>query len=350
MTAIKVSFNETAIESVKKAVGGMRQVFTDNTETNEAGESVVTKTALDKAKAAFAAASAIAKAEGVMALSQTDEQLTAPGMQPVVAIVGARERNEKTGKMDSGFRAIVMFGMPDANAFISYVDSDGKPTGSQWVEKLVEKEAAHVFFRPLRTADDAEGLAAAFESDCPRDVDMFVKQYVGEGLDTDAFDAVWPGFRKLLNAKLPALVKLLPAKGEVLKAIRSKPYAMAEAELSPLEAQGIFVFIASSMIKAGQAATNDAGEPSPIDMSTLESWLAERETFTYREAPKAEKDFSVLSGLNLGILAAPATATQDAPTTDAPAVEGTTDSTEQPQADAPTTDAPASTTASRKAK
>ena len=325
MTAIKVSFNETAYDAAKKAVGGMRSVF----QPTIAEDGTESASALSKATAAFLKAKAIADAEGVMTMRQDDELLSSEGMQPTVAIVGARERNDKTGKMDSGFRAVILFGMPDANAFITYEDSDGARVGADWVEKLIQKEAAHVFFRDLRNADTAEDLAAFFDSN-PKDVAAFTARYAGMAEDTDAYDAIWPGFRKLLTAKLPALVKLLPGKGEVMKAIRSRAYAETEAELSPLEAQGIFKFLADSMIKAGQTATNDAGEPDPINTETIEAWLAERDTFTYREAPKAEKDFSVLSGLNLGILAAPAAApaTPAEPTGD----ESKTDEPEAPAA------------------
>lgn len=321
MANIKLTFKEDAISAIKKAVGGgkesMRTVYVE----------------LEKAKAAFNAAKAIAEAEGVAAFAQADELLTGEGMLPVVAVVGVRERNEKTGKFDSGIRSVIMFAMPTANAFIGHNE-----TSQAWVEKIIEKEAAHVFFRRLRNADSAESLSAAFDGS-PHDVDTYVAEYVGEGLDTDAFDAIWPGFRKLLTEKLPALVKLLPGKGEVLKAIRSKIYAEGDAELSPLEAQGIFKFIAESMIKAGQSATNAAGELDPIDTSSIESWLAERDTFTYREAPKAEKDFSVLSGLNLGILAAPAAASVE-PTGDASASDTGDQLSTDAEADATESDKP----------
>jgi hypothetical protein len=244
------------------------------------------------AKAAFDAAAAIAKPLNLGAFEADPEAFAdSENTLAAVAVVGSRDRNA-AGKMESGIRAVVLFPMPTAAAFVAGAES--------WIAKIVEKEAAHVAFRNLRNAESMEELAAAAQA-MPTDVATYVAEHArgGEGLDTDAFDTVWNPLRKMLKEAMPELVDLLPQKGEVLKAIRSKSYA--ESEHNALEARGVFIYLGNMLVKAAEGWTDEKGESDPIDATAIKDWLAERDTLEIKKPVATEKDFSVLANLNLGV-------------------------------------------------
>lgn len=291
MTKINILFDSDKISAIKKAVGAgqeaMRRVYDDPA----------------KAAEAFNAASALAESEGVTSYAVPAEITDSEGnviaspysdmdCRAAVAVVGARERNA-AGKMESGIRAVVMFPIPTVSAF-----QEGGESAAKWLDKIAEKEAAHVAFRRLRNAESAEELASAFEA-MPTTVDAFVAEYVGEGADTEAFDTLWTPLRNMLKQNQPALVDLLPAKPEVLKAIRSKAYA--EQEHGKLEEHGVFVYLARALIGAAASYANDKGEPDPIDSTAIQQWLENRDTYQLPTRTPAEKDFSVLDNINLEI-------------------------------------------------
>lgn len=307
-TAIKPLFDKPVIDKVKKAIGGGdslddRKVYPD----------------LAQARAAFNAAKAHLP-EGFIAMEAPDEVFfkhtvttipavvdkkgneTSPAREErvmtderesniyaAVAVVGTRQRNDATQKMDSGIKALVLFAIPSTEAFL---DSEN---GTSWVVKVVEKEAAHVNFRGLRNAETVEEFSSEFAS-MPSDVDAIVTSHARESsFDSAAFDTMWKPFRDQLKTEMPKLYDALPQKADVLRAIRSKPYAVAE--YPKFEAANVFVFVAKQLIEQGPAWTKGNGEPDPQDVSAIESWVAGRETLDLR---KAQVDESFLDGLDLG--------------------------------------------------
>lgn len=271
MTAQVIVTNTEKTDAIQAAIGGkMRNTF---------------KT-LEEAKAAFEKGKALAAAESLPCFAHADEAFS-DGMVPAVAIVGARKR-VAGGKMESGIKGVVMFPIPSTESFYELAQA--------WVAKIVEKEAAHVAFRRLRNAESSEELEQAAGA-MPLDVASYVAEHArgGEGLDTDTFDTVWTPIRKHLKDAMPGLVALLPQKAEVLKAIRSEAYA--KAEQGPLEAKGVFVYLANLIIQAAEAWTAGASqEAAPLDTSAIKGWLEERGTLDLR----TEKDYSELDKLDLG--------------------------------------------------
>lgn len=269
--------NEEVIESIKKAAtnGRMRRIYSD----------------VAAATAAFDSAKAIAEKHNLPCVAAPAESF-GEGMQPTVAVVGSRDRDSKTGKMLTGIKALVMFPIPTAEAFIA--------NASDWIAKIAEKEAAHVAFRGLRNANTAEEVISEAEK-MPRTVEDYVATYArSDGLDTEAYDTLWSECRKFLKDKMPTLVPLLPQKGEVLKAIRSASYAAEEYEA--LESKGVFVpFLTTLLTNAGAAWKDKDGNADPVDTSEIESWVETRDEVHIRKAAEQEKDFSVLDNLDLGL-------------------------------------------------
>lgn len=313
MTVLNILFDSDKIEAIKTAVGtgtpAMRSVYQDLpvvTKAEDGTESTTILPALDRAKAAYAKAAELAILAGVRAyrpMKEVKDEATGEvteepddsafdNAMPVVAVVGARERKPGETKMSPGIRAVVLFPIPTIDAFI-----ETSTESKAWLNKIAEKESAHVAFRALRNAETQEELDAAAKG-MPISVGDFIeRQRIAGESDTDVFIALWKEVKPMLKAAQPTIHDLLPPRGELIKAIRSKAYAESEAECQPLEAAGIFVGLANAIIKAG-ASFKDAetGELTPMDTSSIQNWLAERDSFIFQTAAK---DFSVLTGKSI---------------------------------------------------
>ena len=235
------------------------------------------------------------RVKGADADGNIDETLY-EGMNAALAIVGARVDGPKAGGPKiSGIKAIVIFPIPSIDAFIA------SPEGKVWLAKITEKEAAHVFFRGLRDAATTIDLSNGMTKG-PGTVAEYVSEYSRSGsggLDTDTFDALWTTLRKSLLQKMPALAKLLPSKQEVLNSIRSKAFALEnhkDLETHPT-AGSIFARIGLALIDMAKQNTVN-GTASPLPTEAVESWLAGRDELVLASR-KEEKDFSVLSGMDI---------------------------------------------------
>lgn len=208
-----------------------------------------------------------------------------------VAVIGARQKNAK-GQTEPGIRGLIMFPIPTLAAFIA--------NGESWLAKIAEKEAAHVAFRNLRNATTNAELDAAVDS-MPNDVDGFIASYnSGDGLDTETIDAVWSDVRKYIKSEAPQLYGLMPPKAEIIKAIRSASYARQEHP--ELESRGLFVNVFAALVmKAGEGWKDSDGNADPLDTSAIQEWIDNRETTNIAQRQAAEKDFSALDSLDLGI-------------------------------------------------
>ena len=302
-TNLNVITDSTKVEAIKKAIGGskqeMRVLFADIESaektfiaaTKEAGDSVPALRPMRPIMAEVDILNDKGKPTGEKRQEPTGEyepdDSVFDGMQIAVAVVGARKKNDSTGKMDSGVKAVVMFPIPSTETFLK------SEAGTDWVAKVIEKEAAHVAFRGLRNSETIEEIRAEFDS-MPRDVDTFVTSARGEGLDTDTFDAAWLPLRAQIKAEAPELADMLPTKAEVLRAIRSKAYA--EQSQEELESNGVFVWLGKSLIAFADNWKDEKGELAPLDSSAIKEWIEGRDTLDLSKAEKP-KDFSALASL-----------------------------------------------------
>ena len=200
-------------------------------------------------------------------------------MAAMVAIVGARVDNG--AKKLNGIKGIVLLPIPTLE---SYMASDA---GKAWLEKIAEKESAHVSFRPFRDAASVEEFLSGAER-VPDSVDAFATESArAGGVNTETFDTVWKSLRTQLAKDKPQLAKLLPQKPEVIKAIRSK--AHATEQYPELEGIRAFEWLANLVVGA-------AGD---MDTSEIQKWLAGRDEFVFPTREQAAPDFSALAGLDL---------------------------------------------------
>lgn len=248
-------------------------------------------------KAAFDAAAAIASANGLPSYSAPAETFK-DGFSACVALVGSKEAGDD-GKRVQGIKALLMFPMPTLETFLSLSGKaldKANENALGWMRKIAEKEAAHVAFREVRDCDTTEEFES-MASKIPTDVDAYVIAHTrgGEGVDLTAFNAVWSELRALLKEAMPALIDALPSKQEVIKAIRSAPYAMRSYE--GLEKRGVFAFLGKKLIEACESNEDETGNSQPIDASAIEEWLETRAEFD----PYKAVDYSKLDALDLGI-------------------------------------------------
>lgn len=204
------------------------------------------------------------------------------GMNAVLGYVAAKG-DEAKGR-ESGIKAIVIYPIPTLDAFIA--DAKGK----EWLAKVMEKEVGLVVYRNFRDNATIDEFNAGVAK-TPKGIDELVAEHTrgGAGLDTDAFDATWPGLRLFLKKEQPLLSKALPAKAEVIKAIRSKSYATTE--YAKLEAAGVFVKLAQTCIKAAESnLADDKKTPQPIDASAIQSWIDNRDSVNITKATKEAVD------------------------------------------------------------
>lgn len=274
MSSLNIITDEDQIERIKKAATGgtMRKVYAT----------------VEAANAAMAAVATIAQELNISLKAADPEAFAAEGMQPVVAIIGARkEETGPDGKRRGvvGVKGIAHFPIPTLDTFLN------DEAGRDWLAKIAEKESAHVIFRPLRAAASTEELEAAA---LPLTVADIVTSARADTIDTDWFDAVWPITREALRTRLPKLYETLPRqKAELIKCLRSKPYA--ESAYPVLEGANAFTgALAKYLEKAGEVNRDKDNNPDPVDTSELTRWLENRDT-TPLAVPKPV-DFSAIEG------------------------------------------------------
>lgn len=215
---------------------------------------------------------------------------TYEGCFAVLSYVGARVEST-SGKKVVGIRSIQVTPMPKLEAFMASED------GLKWLSKIAEKELSHVAFRSFRESATMMEFQQGVERS-PGTVEDFIAEHASStGIDTKTFDMLWAEFRKSLKKQKPKLYAALPAKGEVLKSIRSRAYAVAEHSL--LESKNIFVGIANMMTAAALGNTAKDNSPQPLDVTAFESWLAGRDTLVLQKAEQKELTEADLEGIDL---------------------------------------------------
>lgn len=215
------------------------------------------------------------------------------GTRICVSFIGIRGLKDDKDQAVNGARGFAIYPLHAIDA----IRAD--ESGEEWLWKIAEKEGSHVALRGLRNVTPAlgtEALAAAAMS-MPLSVADYVEESTRDSMDTSAFDAIWKRFRKILGERpqTAALVPSLPTKGEVLKAIRSKAYALQEYK--DLEDINSFTFIATSMagvIDHMRAEAIKAGAEFEMDSSEIRGWLATRDTKVFPTRAVVESDLSTV--------------------------------------------------------
>lgn len=218
----------------------------------------------------------------------------------VIATVGVRDKGDSTAKPPiparNGYKAIVIFAQPSKDEFLA----DESEAARNFVTKLIEREATDVAFSGIRTADSISELETVMGG-LPTTVAGIVENArTGSGAGATSFDIMWQDFRRgFIKVKYPALDAALPQKPEVMRAMKSKAYALANPATRPIEENGLFVKLMDVMITAAKGWKNEAGEIEPVDTADMESWKAERDTVEI-EFKTVTVKASDLAGLDFG--------------------------------------------------
>lgn len=281
--ALTTLLDEKAIAEVKKAVGGDRTVFA-NLESASAKLPTVIEVA-EKHNLLFVAA-------GLDDEGNIDESIYS-GNQVVLATVGTRTKPAAGEKAKIGIKAVVMFPMPTVESFLDFAE------GKDFIAKIVEKEIALVAFRQIRDAETDLAFQQGV-SNFPLDAKTYATESGRGSIDMEAYNLLWPGFREMLKSDNPALHGSLPSKEEMYKAIRSKAFAEACPNTAPWEENGLVVRVAEILITAGGNMLNpETNEPDPVDVSSIESWLASRDEVKLTWSAPKEKNFDILATAKL---------------------------------------------------
>lgn len=231
--------------------------------------------------------------DSIPPLTEWPAEYSSPDVKVCVTFIGVRGEKDSNGKSSNGAKGFFVYPL-HSMASISAAES-----GDAWLWKIIEKEASHVALRGIRNVAPALGVSAMEQAAkaAPLSVTDYIESSVSEGLDTDAFDAIWKQFRKMLaeSPSTAALVTELPGKAEVIKALRSKAFAAAEYER--LESMGAFEFIGTSMAGIIDYMREDAiskGTEFEYDSSEIRNWLAKRNEFVFAAPKKAVGDLSTV--------------------------------------------------------
>lgn len=304
MTKLVPLFDEAKVTSIQKAIGASRRQFPTVAEAIEhvgkAGESTKDVTPLGEKPTAEEIATYTAAMEeaapfyglplGIVGLNRESGELDESiyeGATAIVAYVQTRQELKDGDKKTTGIKAIVVYPAPTLEAFIE------DEAGLAFLGKVLDKEQALVAFRNYREFDTLDQFLAGIDKS-PVTIADYVTEHARSGsIDTDTFDACWPGMRDYLKKNMKAISDALPNKAEVLKAIRSSAYAAAEyAPLETAPTGSVFVRLAKFLMSA--AATNvDAKTkaPAPLPTDSIQGWLDNRDALVLTKAKPGAVDY-----------------------------------------------------------
>lgn len=234
--------------------------------------------------------------DSIPPLAEWPEEYRTDGVKICVTFIGVRGLKDAEGKDANGARGFSIYPLHPLDA----IQAD--ESGTAWLWKVAEKEASHVALRGLRNVPVALGTDALAQAamEMPVTVSDYVEESTRESMDTSAFDALWKQFRTMLSQDpgTAVLVAALPGKADVLKAIRSKAFALEQ--YSDLEKMGTFVFIANSMagiIDLMREAAVERGEDFDHDSAEIRGWIATRDSKVFASPKRVIGD---LTGVDFG--------------------------------------------------
>lgn len=237
---------------------------------------------------------------GKLHFIQWDEDVAGATPHPdsiwVISTISERAKPDASKGEKQGInmlKALTLFPIPSTTAFIN--------EQPEFVAKQVLKEVADIAFNGVRNSDKVDVLQAAINA-ISLNTENFVRQ--SGGMDTEAFDEFWTPFKQGFVEARPAYKEALSVqKPIVMKAIRSKAYALAnpqtrglEEVINPKTGESAWVSIFKLFLKNAATIKNPkTGEPMNWDLSPYQEWLDGRETFklTFSD-PAANADTSKL--------------------------------------------------------
>lgn len=276
MTSITKLNNIKKMDELKKKVGGgdanLRRRFDASPElTAEDGTVTPAKTAYENANAAWEGVKAFAEANG-LAIFERPADAFVEGWAAVIAVLGARVDNDSDGKKMVGAEGVALYPVPTVAAYQAFGGD-----ALAFLEKVTEKESAHVFHRAIRGHEVLEELVEAFATGTPSSIEQFIADNSGAGGGAATADTIWPDTRDWLKTNIAALYNKLPPKADTFKAIKSK--AFAEKLYGSFEQRGVFAYIGQIMILLAEGKTDPTdNSPAPLDTTALKSWLENRDT------------------------------------------------------------------------
>jgi hypothetical protein len=260
--------DKAKVSNIRKALGGDRVTLKTDDDS----------TAYAKAEALLA--KAIGETESFYGIPYF---VNSPAEKPldsadniVVMTLGYRTKGA------NGYKAIIVTQQPTVDEFLANEDA------RDFVAKLIQREASDVAFSAgIRSAETYAELENAVSA-MPITVESIIvtQRESGSGLDTDTFDSMWSPFRTgFVKEKAPKLFEVLPQKGIVLKAFRSKAFAMQHPACEEIEKAGLFVKLLSAMIQLAPQFKDSKGNATPLDTASLEEWLANRDSLVINYSP-----------------------------------------------------------------
>lgn len=204
--------------------------------------------------------------------------------QAIVGLVAQQRKDDGAKQAETHYTSVLVTPLFSIETLVA--DSAGR----DWVEKIIEKETAHVSFRPIRNAEDGESLED-YATRVPATLSNLVTAAARDKIDTEAVTILWPMFRSVIQemskgadedgkAAKAALAFLPGAKAiaTVSKAIRSADWARRNTP--ELEVGGFWSYAAQSMIEGAKEPLPDPENPGDhieVDASTIAKWHAGRD-------------------------------------------------------------------------
>jgi hypothetical protein len=220
----------------------------------------------------------------------------------IFGLVQSQKPKEGKKEAETLFRCLLVSPLFSTDSILASGDA-----GKDWIAKIIEKETAHVQFRPIRNAEDGESLED-YAVRVPVDVESLITAAGRDKIDVEALSLLWPYFRAYIKAQKDngdevagATLRFMPgdkAIASVSKALRSKSWA--ERNYPELEANGFWKEIGLALVDMAQGPVPDpeAGEGAEkmVDASVIASWIESRDTVNIEPiVERDEKDVNALS-------------------------------------------------------
>lgn len=233
-----------------------------------------------------------------------DPEVYIPGkVQIMVSTLRKTSATGKDGAKERGIKAIVVSPKPT----LAYLMED--EAGTEWVDRIIAKELAHVAVRPIR---DVEDISTAVDQ-MPKTKTNYISSARESAGMIEAFNTLYKRINESLGSKVPMWKKAKLVKNEMRKAMESAGYAQENypaLEMATDKRPGLFVLA----IQLGASTAKKEG----LDASIFERWLATRDQ-KVAATPDEDEDDLDLSDLEDAMKAEPTPAPAADSTEAAPA-------------------------------